>query len=141
VRVEILMVGKYTDKPYRELVDEYLGRCRGRLGVSVIHCRDEAEMRRRIEDAERVVALDEHGKVYDSMTFAGWISATLRSGLNKLVICLGPSAGLAADIKAAAHEKLALSSFTLNHQLALLVLAEQLYRGLSILAGEPYHKA
>ncbi|HNW35888.1 MAG TPA: 23S rRNA (pseudouridine(1915)-N(3))-methyltransferase RlmH [Candidatus Ozemobacteraceae bacterium] len=141
MRVEILMVGKYTNKPYQTLVDEYLGRCRGRLAATVVHCRDEAEMRRRIEGAERVVALDEHGRVLDSMKFAGWLSDTLRSGLNRMTFCLGPSAGLAADIKAAAHDKLALSPFTLNHQLALLVLAEQLYRGLSILAGEPYHKA
>lgn len=141
MRVEILMVGKYSDKPYQALVEEYLGRCRKRLAVSVIHCRDEAEMRRRIEGVERVVALDEYGRVLDSMKFAGWIADTLRSGLNKMVFCLGPSAGLAADIKAAAHDRLALSSLTLNHQLALLVLAEQLYRGLSILAGEPYHKA
>ncbi|HOY66108.1 MAG TPA: 23S rRNA (pseudouridine(1915)-N(3))-methyltransferase RlmH [Candidatus Ozemobacteraceae bacterium] len=141
MRVDILMVGKYTDKPYQALVEEYLGRCRGRFAASIVHCRDEAEMRRRIEGAERVVALDERGKVLDSMKFAGWISELLRSGLNRVTFCLGPSAGLAADIKAAAHEKLALSPLTLNHQLALLVLAEQLYRGLSILAGEPYHKA
>ena len=76
-----------------------------------------------------------------SREVADWLQKKINAGRNRLTFCLGPANGLDMEVKKAATETIALSRMTLNHQLALLVLSEQLYRGLSILFGEPYHKA
>ena len=98
-------------------------------------------MVKRVQHRELVTALDEHGKTMDTDQFVKWLSTLMNKGINRLTFCLGGAEGLPPVIKKSAHESLAMSEFTLNHQLALLVFAEQLYRGLSILFGEPYHKA
>ena len=140
MQAEILMIGKVQEKPYRTLLDGYLARCQKRISVDIVPCRDDAEQIKRTEGKEWIVALDERGKALDSMGFAQWLSGHIHSGRRRLTFCLGGAAGLPETIKKGAQERLSLSSLTLNHQLALLVLGEQLYRGLSILFGEPYHK-
>jgi 23S rRNA (pseudouridine1915-N3)-methyltransferase len=141
MKVEILMIGKIADKPYQKLVDLYLERCARRLPVEIINCRSEEEMVRRIAGREYVVALDEHARCFDTGGFQQWLEHRINSGINRITVCLGAAEGLPAGVKSAAGEFISLSPLTLNHQLALLVLAEQLYRVISILFGEPYHKA
>lgn len=84
------------------------------------------------------VILDVQGKQYDSGQFAAWLAGHRDRG-NKLQFVIGGPYGLSEDIKAAAQERLALSSFTLPHQLATLVLLEQLYRAGTIIRGKKYH--
>ena len=141
MRVEILMIGKIAEKPYRALIDQYLERTRGRLQVEIVPCRDEQEMEKRLQGRDWIVALDERGREPDSIEFSKWLDGRFRSGIGRLTFCLGGAAGLAPGVRKAANETFALSRLTLNHQLALLTLAEQLYRGVTILFGEPYHKA
>ncbi len=135
------MIGKIQERPYRSLVDTYLSRCQGRLSVQLMPCRDDAEMIKRFNEREYTVALDERGATPDSVGFSQWLSGHFNVGRRKVSVFLGGSAGLPMEIKQKSHERMALSKLTLNHQLALLVFAEQLYRGTSILFGEPYHKA
>jgi 23S rRNA (pseudouridine1915-N3)-methyltransferase len=84
-----------------------------------------------------VVALDAAGRAYDSPAFAARLQDWSRNGPVTFVV--GGSLGMAADVKAAAHELLSLSALTLPHQLARVVLAEQLFRALKIARGETYH--
>lgn len=135
------MPGKIQDKPYQKLVDLYLERCSKRLPVEIINCKTEDELVKRISGKEFIIALDEHAKCPDTNGFVKWLDTKLKSGCNRLTICLGAAEGHDPRVKAAANEFISLSPLTLNHQLALLVLAEQLYRAISIMFGEPYHKA
>ena len=141
MKIEILMPGKIQDKPYQKLVDLYLERCSKRLPVEIINCKTEDELVKRINGKEFVIALDEHAKCPDTNGFVKWLDTKLKSGCNRLTICLGAAEGHDPRVKSAANEFISLSPLTLNHQLALLVLAEQLYRAISIMFGEPYHKA
>ena len=126
---------------YQKLVDLYLERCSKRLPVEIINCKTEDELVKRISGKEFIIALDEHAKCPDTNGFVKWLDTKLKSGCNRLTICLGAAEGHDPRVKAAANEFISLSPLTLNHQLALLVLAEQLYRAISIMFGEPYHKA
>ena len=83
------------------------------------------------------VVLDEGGRSWDSPAFASAVQDWLARGMVTFVI--GGSLGLADEIKARAHERLSLSAFTLPHQLARVVLAEQLFRAFKIARGETYH--
>ena len=149
-RLEILAVGR-LDADLRPAFAHYErligGRCRlsvrevrevplrGRAAAEVL--RDEG--RRLLSELPRgvVVALDAAGRGYDSEAFAVRLRTWTEAGPVTFVV--GGSLGLADEVKAAARESLSLSRLTLPHQLARVVLAEQLFRGLKILRGETYH--
>jgi 23S rRNA (pseudouridine1915-N3)-methyltransferase len=88
---------------------------------------------------EQLIALDEHGEPLDTKALAQLLGeAQLRS--QDLLFVLGGDDGLDPTVLAAAGRVLSLSSMTLPHRLARLVLVEQLYRGFTLLKGEPYHR-
>ena len=103
--------------------------------------RAEADLlRRRLRDRDLVVALDERGEAPTSEGLAARLREAERSGGRDLAFLVGGPGGLDPSLLADASWKLSLSRLTLPHQLARLVLVEQLYRALTILRGEPYHK-
>ena len=93
----------------------------------------------RVDPREHVVALDERGKEYTSVELARRVEAWLGASRD-VALVIGGSDGLSPDVLARANEKMALSRMTLAHRLARVVLLEQLYRAMTILRGEPYHK-
>jgi 23S rRNA (pseudouridine1915-N3)-methyltransferase len=90
-----------------------------------------------LDGARRVVALDVGGRSYTSLQFADWLQRSIESGPTAFV--LGGSLGLDERVRERADELLSLSPLTLPHQLARVVLAEQLFRALKIVRGEHYH--
>lgn len=87
------------------------------------------------------IALDETGQSPTSDAFAQWHSNFRDNGTRNLVFVLGGADGLDSTVIKAAHTKLAFGAMTLPHQLARIVLCEQLYRAMTLLAGHPYHRA
>jgi 23S rRNA (pseudouridine1915-N3)-methyltransferase len=92
-----------------------------------------------LKDAH-VVACDEHGVVRTSRDFAGRIGRLRDDGVRRIVFLIGGADGLDASVLAAANEKLAFGPQTWPHALARAMLAEQVYRAVTILAGSPYHR-
>lgn len=91
------------------------------------------------------IFLDAKGKSFTSEGFADWVENKKRDPHKSLVFLVGPAEGFSPEgfsqeIKAKADFLLSLSPFTLQHELALVVLLEQIYRASTILKGEPYHK-
>lgn len=85
------------------------------------------------------IALDEHGRDFTTQDMARWLEAKLGDGSDLAFLIGGPD-GLAAPLKAGAALQLRLSSLTLPHGLARVLLAEQLYRSVSIMQNHPYHR-
>ena len=141
MKIEIIMIGKISDRPYKDIIELYLKRCSKRISVSIINCRNANEAFKRISNKSVIIGLDEHSKCRNTMEFTKWLDVKIKNGVNNVVFCLGAAAGLDNRIKEKATELMSLSPLTMNHQLALLVLAEQLYRSVSIMSGGPYHKA
>ena len=109
----------------------------GRAPAEVM--REEANrVLRQLEGARRVVALDVEGRSYASRQFADWLERSFEGG-GAVAFVLGGSLGLDERVKERADELLSLSPLTLPHQLARVVLAEQLFRALKIARGERYH--
>lgn len=88
----------------------------------------------------RIVAMDEHGRQWTTAKLADAITGWMKDG-GDTVFLIGGADGLDASIKNSADEVLALSAFTLPHGLARILLAEQLYRAMSLIKGHPYHRA
>ncbi len=87
-----------------------------------------------------LVALDRRGRQLGSEELAAWLAGRLESWPHPLVFALGSDVGWGEAVLAAARERLSLGPLTLPHELARLVLYEQLYRALSITAGMKYHR-
>lgn len=86
-----------------------------------------------------VVAMDSMGAQFTSEAFAAWLGQQQMTGRGDLVFMLGGTLGLPPAMLAQAYLRLSLSAFTFPHQLARVVLLEQLYRSFRILRQEPYH--
>lgn len=89
--------------------------------------------------AARLVLLDSRGKVLTSEGLAEKFESWRDGGTRLLVLAIGPADGWSEEARGQAQMMLSLGAMTLPHELALVVLAEQTYRALSILAGHPYH--
>jgi 23S rRNA (pseudouridine1915-N3)-methyltransferase len=153
VRIRVVAVGRDRSGLYAPAVEEYAKRLARHLRFEVVEvpearrhagtalAKDEegASLLARLRDGERVVALDERGEAPTSAVFAERVGRWLAGGKD-VALVVGGSDGLSAEVLARAAERLALSRLTLPHRLARLVLVEQLYRAMTILRGEPYHK-
>lgn len=140
-KTRVLAVGKLRERGLRELCDDYYRRCRGRLLVEELELRDLSALARAIPDRARLVLLDEGGELLTSRAFAQRLRGWSESGAQKeLIFAIGGADGFDASLRRRADVTLSLGRMTLAHQLARVVLAEQLYRAVSILEGSPYHR-
>ncbi|MBO0798765.1 MAG: 23S rRNA (pseudouridine(1915)-N(3))-methyltransferase RlmH [Blastocatellia bacterium] len=154
MRLQIVWIGKTRDRNCRGLIDDYLERIKHFVRVDVSQLKEQgsgadekrmiaAEGARILENIERddfVVLLDEQGRQLSSRELAEFLSARQQAGTKRLVLVIGGFAGVSDEVKRRANDRLALSRMTLTHELARVVLTEQIYRALSLLAGLPYHK-
>jgi 23S rRNA (pseudouridine1915-N3)-methyltransferase len=104
----------------------------------VVEVGDDAGLVKRLPDAGTLVALDRRGRELDSLDWSMWLQER-RIEARDLYLVLGGPAGLPDAALEAADEAISLGSQTMAHQLARVVLLEQLFRAAKILAGEPYH--
>ncbi len=142
--IRVLAVGKLRDRRLRALVDEYARRLRPLAPFEIVELRDAgpdreaADMLGRLgsrRGSELVVALDERGDEIDSRGLADLLG---RHG--SVAFLIGGADGLGTAARERADRTLRLSALTLPHEIARLLLAEQLYRAVTILRGMPYHR-
>ena len=134
MRYTVLAVGK-VKPPYADDVEHYGRLLRKQARVDVIEVADDDAVVRRIPERAYVSLLDDRGTAYDSEAFARWLEERRRGGRDVCFV-LGGAYGI--ELEQADH-RLSLGPMTLPHQLARVVLLEQLFRAHKILAGEPYH--
>ena len=121
--------------PYQDDVEHYRKLIAGHAKVEFIEVREDEKVPPRIPERAFLVLLDSEGRSFDSHGFSGWLEERRMDGRDLCFVIGGPR-GLALD---RCDMKLSLGPMTLPHQLARVVLLEQLYRGHKILAREPYH--
>jgi 23S rRNA (pseudouridine1915-N3)-methyltransferase len=140
----VVAVGKVKEPGLRRAIDEYLRRVARHFSIEEIEVRDApmpalaATLEKKLKTAAHLVVLDASGKTMNSEAFARWLDARTAQGKGRIVFLIGGAEGLPSTIVERANERLSLSAMTLPHRLARLVLAEQLYRAVTILRGEPY---
>jgi 23S rRNA (pseudouridine1915-N3)-methyltransferase len=130
---------------YEALIDEYVKRSSAFADCRVEGFRTEEALlawlgRLKGRAAPVVVLLDERGKAMSSAGLARWLGARRDEGAQQIVFAVGPADGWSDAARAQAGLLLSLGAMTLAHALARLVMAEQIYRALTILAGHPYHR-
>jgi len=155
MRMTLIAVGRAKPGPVRDLYDHYAGRLgHGLLGGLTLREVEERrplspeELRRReaelllgaLPEGARLMALDERGQTLTSADFAALLGRWRDDGVQDLAFAIGGAGGLDASVRQAAALTLSLGAMTWPHLLSRALLAEQLYRAQSILAGHPYHR-
>ena len=159
MRLVIAAIGVLRRGAYLELADDYAARVRrtgpavGISNLSIIDGeapkslqgapRQDAEAKRLLKTAvkaDRKIAMDERGRRMDSAAFARLIGDWRDAGVRETAFLIGGADGLRDDLRNDADAVIAMGDMTWPHQLARVMLCEQLYRAVTILAGYPYHR-
>ena len=134
MRIVVLAVGKLR-APFVDDVAHYEKLLKGQARVELIEVKDDAALNRRIGDRDFVSMMDAGGEQMDSEAFAEFIEKRRQQGRDVCFVIGGP---FGSKVDRVDH-RLSFGPMTLPHQLARVVLLEQIYRAHKILAGEPYH--
>jgi 23S rRNA (pseudouridine1915-N3)-methyltransferase len=134
VKILVVAVGRLRP-PFSDDVQHYQKLLARHVKLELIEVREDDHVARRIPERVFLSLLDLDGDELDSVEFSGWLEERRQSGLDVCFVIGGP---FGLDLDHVDH-RMSLGRITLPHQLARVVLLEQLYRGHKILAGEPYH--
>jgi 23S rRNA (pseudouridine1915-N3)-methyltransferase len=139
MRYRVVAVGRVRDAALRAACDGYLERLRHYTRVEERELKDEARLLAAVPEDSRLVALSEGGKQWTSQQLAEW-TARWEVGGRDVTFAIGGADALPGPVLQQAERIWSLSKLTLPHELARVVLYEQLYRAHTIRRGEPYHR-
>lgn len=154
MQVLVLCTGKTGKSFLEEGENTYLKRLKHYLPVNYIQlpdikgknlseaqiCQKEGEqLLQKIQVSDHVILLDERGKQFTSMEFSQEMQQWMNRGLKQVILIIGGPYGFSEDVYKRSNQLLSFSKMTFSHQMIRLFLFEQLYRGMTILKGEPYH--
>jgi 23S rRNA (pseudouridine1915-N3)-methyltransferase len=142
MKVRLLMLGKTRRPELNALLSDYVQRINRSWPVEITEVRNESAALKNL-DADRaatVLLLDAAGKVYDSTGFAKWLGEQRDRGVRELIFVCGDADGFPDALRERVKQKISLSPMTYSHELARVMLVEQIYRAFAILSGSPYPK-
>jgi len=142
MKLRFILLGKTRRPELRAVFDDYVKRVGRACPVEVNEVRDgEAALKRLDADrAATALLLDAGGKPQDSEALAKWLGEQRDRGTREIIFVCGDADGFPEALRKRVPQKLSLSAMTYSHELARVMLAEQLYRAFAILSGSPYPK-
>jgi 23S rRNA (pseudouridine1915-N3)-methyltransferase len=143
LKIRLIMLGKTRREEIRALLGDYAGRIRHYAEIEITELRDAsptALRKLKLDSAATIILLDAAGKQFTSPQFARWLGDLRDRGAREVIFLCGDAEGFPRELQAAATQKVSLSTLTMPHEFARVLLAEQIYRAFAILAGHPYPK-
>jgi 23S rRNA (pseudouridine1915-N3)-methyltransferase len=143
MKIRLVMLGKTHNAALRALIDEYVKRTQRFTPAEITELRETspAALRKlKFDSASTIVLLDAAGKQFTSAQFSKWLGDSRDRGMREMIFLCGDAEGFPDEIRAAAKQKISLTTLTMPHEFARVLLAEQIYRAFTILAGHPYDK-
>jgi 23S rRNA (pseudouridine1915-N3)-methyltransferase len=138
VKLFVIAEGRIKERELRAVANDYLGRLTRYVRCEEIEARDAAGLSKAIPDGAYVVALEVDGERITSTELSVRLERWGARGKGLVAFVIGGAEGIPAALSARADLRLSLSTFTLPHRLARVVLFEQLYRAMTLQRGEPY---
>lgn len=155
MKIKLICVGKTVNSYLKEGEAEYLKRLKHYTPVEKIEIPELKNAKKlskdqiknqegqlilnQIKPGETIILLDERGKHHSSMEFSKYLQKKFNSGGKGIAFIIGGAYGFSDEIYNKATDKISLSKMTFSHQMVRLFFLEQIYRGFTILKGEPYH--
>lgn len=155
MNIKLLCIGKTDDKKLLALIEEYSKRLNHYVKFSIDIIPDLKKVKNlsesqhkekegtlilsKVGTQDHLMLLDENGKEFTSLGFSKLLQKKMNAGYKTMVLAIGGPYGFSPEVHKAAQGKISLSQMTFSHQMIRLFVTEQLYRGFTILKGEPYH--
>jgi len=142
MKIRLLMLGKTRRPELIAVLSDYVNRISRTCPIEISEVRDGDAALKKLE-ADRAAAtllLDAGGKVYDSTAFAKWLGEQRDRGTREIIFVCGDADGFPDPLRERVKQKISLSLMTYSHELARVMLAEQIYRAFAILSDRPYPK-
>lgn len=143
MKIRLVMLGKTRRGEAQALLDDYIGRIKHYAEIEVVALRDGSSStfrKLKIDSSTTVVLLDAEGKQFTSSQFARWLGDLRDRSARELIFLCGDAEGFPEDARNMTKQRISLSTLTMPHEFARVVLAEQIYRAFAILSGHPYPK-
>lgn len=142
MKIRLVLLGKTRRAECRAMLDDYVARIKRYAEVELAEVREDSAALRKLEfsSGSVVLMLDAAGKQHTSAEFARWLGRERDRGVREIAFLCGGAEGFPEALRKQVTTKLSLASLTMPHELARVVLAEQIYRAFAILAGHPYPK-
>lgn len=144
MKISILSIGKTKSAACAALEDEYRKRLSGWFRCEELYVKNKKEFVQRVQTFHgasntSLLLLDEHGSLMTSREFAEFLERSTQT-VKHLVFVIGDAQGFPDEVRELRVESIALSEMTFPHEIARVILMEQLYRAKTIVEGHPYHK-
>ncbi len=155
MNIKLLCIGKTDSKQLQSLIEDYSKRLNHYIKYTieiipdiknVKHLSEKEQKQKegnlilsKIGSYDHLILFDEKGKTFTSVSFSNYLQKKMNSGIKTLVFVIGGPYGFSEEVYHKAQGKVSLSEMTFSHQMVRLFITEQLYRGYTILKGEPYH--
>ena len=152
MKIRILWVGKTQQEWVRRGIEDYAGRIKRYAPLELVEAKEEKgatadamrtreceRLKKLLPKQGKVVLLDDGGEKMTSPQFASFIAAYRDSGVSELAFAIGGAYGFTDGFRNEADRIVSLSPMTFTHQMIRIFLLEQIYRGFTIINGEPYH--
>jgi 23S rRNA (pseudouridine1915-N3)-methyltransferase len=139
MRYRVVAVGRIRDAGLRAACDDYLDRLKRYTRIEEREAKDEARILEAVPEESRLVVLSERGEEWSSAQLAEWTGRWEMDGRD-VAFAIGGADGLPEPVTRRAERTWSLSRLTFPHELARLLVYEQLYRAYTIRRGEPYHR-
>ncbi len=140
MKVVVLAIGRIRSKPAAALASDYASRLVHYLPFELVTCRDDRQALSKLESNDLLILLDPRGEEKSSEQLAFFLAEHQQRGMKRLFLFIGGPDGPGDEVRARAQGMLSLSRMTFPHELAQVLLLEQLYRACTIIKREPYHK-
>lgn len=145
MKLKLAWIGKTKEAPIQALTAEYVKRIARYCPIETLEVAGDAALLKQVEKASGrvpplLVLLDPRGGALSSEQLAEFLRDHQQRGTQLLLFAVGGADGFGPAARAAAGAQISLGPMTLSHELARVVLLEQLYRAFTILAGHPYHR-
>lgn len=140
MKISVVTIGKLKGSSLQSLASEYIERIGHYSPFEFVNFKSEEAFLKKLTPDDFLVVMDERGREMVSQDLANFIEERGVRSTKRLVFAIGPGEGFSEQVKRKGDLNLALSQFTLQHDMALVVLLEQIYRAFTIIRGEPYHK-
>ena len=142
MKMRLLMLGKTRRPELRAILDDYVKRISRSCPIEITEVRDSDAAIKKL-DADRAATallLDAGGKQHNSESLAKWLGEQRDRGTREVIFICGDADGFSDSLRTRDQQKLSLSPMTYSHELARVMLTEQIYRAFAILSGSPYPK-
>jgi len=151
MKIKLVFFGKQKSSSVDDLIQEYIKRTNKYINceVSYLVVNDQDSIKKKkkefskfsdiINKDDRVFLLDERGKHYDSLSFSAKLSQCIDTGVKRIILVVGGAYGFSEEMYKSSNELIALSKLTLTHEIARLLISEQIYRAITIINNHPYH--